>query len=1005
MSASHMLRNSPACLHKLTSSLRSKGQTVNTCLLSSNQPLPLSIPSSSLAKFPKFTKKDLSSVSLEESHGPLLWQLHQPLAPLPPDAIKNLKSSAVGMCSRYIRHFLAKIKAAKGRTPSDECHYISIQEAWTATTPDWSYNDMLFVQHMYNFNAPHLPYVLIGQFPLTSPIARGSYPLDWCYQEWLSAARYLHLDCHKIEKFQPIPESNDLIQVGLEGEVPQHLEQSGTRVSIMQLAVALENNEAQLHGIAHYLMHQIVDHVAIINGLELPQFEVDHALVGAFFSVAEDDFPLAKLEQPWHSSPWCPYLGSKGNFPLDPLAMVMEPQCRIVADAVAHRPHDQSHGEFMEIWKMRQAEEVKHPSRCAMAGALADVLGPVTITLCDAVPLPPISSTSVASTPASPTEANVATPSRSLDDFNRAMLGVESEEEQEDKFLDFGLGFIAGNMDVHRIDKKCDLIQKAKMDPRWNAVIKDFQAIAEDPKAPSAKQRILDIVKAAQAKQKLDRSAFEGYVMHRWSNQPRRGAAKPYNLEGHGFTKSARAESSSMALQSHGWPPIEVILNLLTMFHLIISPLVVVLNLLDITLSLFVALDLLYITLDLLNDALDLLIASNSNPRHPDGRTWDYRQHNQEPSKLPKAPSSPVQSASLKEQLAPSTPSGHMGVDQAPSKLPTANCPPPTRMSLDESIPQATVPDPPGQHPRSMPDSFSVPLEVVNNVQSSQGTMEMDSAPPEVPPGSLDPVVPVGQWFCIEFTGVTAEVNMKEVFQSLVEDRLIGIRVRKDKFLPNPMKSASLSVKTKMKMGSLSVKMKMADPPVKVKRVLLAFKSQQRHDIVLAHFCDVPGFSPWQSTSMTALSPDHHEMIGSYRYLWDAEYVEMSYAHQQSPDDLTLLLQNAPACRNIGDLRDLHPFPPCIGDPVDLKFYIRYCFLDFNWYPPLVNPEKISPSRPCGPYDMLIREIAILAKLGAVAGDVGLKVFPTPRPRFLESCGFGDNQKWYIEWEPMELDP
>ncbi|KAF9520209.1 hypothetical protein BS47DRAFT_1387541 [Hydnum rufescens UP504] len=154
---------------------------------------------------PKFTKKDPSSVSLEESHGPLLWQLHQPLAPLPPDAIKNLKSSAAGMCSHYIRHFLAKIKAAKGRTPSDECHYVSIQEwvleysntlweddcspllldtslthqtpfqkhnllfsgppdlqcgesmhrvlpftgsvdrAWTATTPNWSYNDMLFV--------------------------------------------------------------------------------------------------------------------------------------------------------------------------------------------------------------------------------------------------------------------------------------------------------------------------------------------------------------------------------------------------------------------------------------------------------------------------------------------------------------------------------------------------------------------------------------------------------------------------------------------------------------------------------------------------------------------------------------------------------------------------------------------------------------------------------------------------------------------------------------------
>ncbi|KAF9514336.1 hypothetical protein BS47DRAFT_1361843 [Hydnum rufescens UP504] len=682
-----------------------------------------------------------------------------------------------------------------------------------------------------------------------------------------------------------------------------------------------------------------------------------------------------------------------------------------------------------------------------MAGALADVLGPVTITLCDVVLLPPISSTSVASTPASPAEANVATPSRSLDDFDCAMLGVESEEEQEDKFLDFGLGFIAGNMDVHRIDKKCDLIQKAKMDPHWNAVIKDFQAIAKDPKAPSAKQCILDIVKAAQANQEGEQQNLTTW----------RDMVSP-NQQG----QSHRV----WLFRVMDGPPIEVILNLLTMFHLVISPLIVVLDLLDITLSLFVTLNLLDVTLDLLNIALDLLddtldLLNNALDLlvdtldllvildllvdldlHPGninvmmmvlmgldlvGRTWDYQQHNQEPSKLPKAPSSPVQSASLKEQLAPSTPSGHMGVDQAPSKLPTANCPPPTHMSLDESIPQATVPNPPGQHPRHNGNGFCTSRS---------------------PPGSLDPVVPVGQWFHIKFTGVTAEVNMKEVFQSLVEDRLIGIQVRKDKFLPNLMKSPSLSVKTKM-----------ANPPVKVKRVLLAFKSQQRCDIILACFRDVPGFSPWQSTSMTALSPDHHETIGLYQYLWDAEYVEMSYVHQQSPDDLTLLLQNAPACWNIGNLRDLHPFPPHIGDPVDLKFYIHYHFLDFNWYPPLVNPEKISPSRPCildqvefttlwllalleseysvvqrqlsivvhahmqqesnwallpfwvplfvtgSPYDMLICEIAILAKLGAVAGDMGLKVFPTPHPRFLESCGFGDNQKWYIEWEPMELDP
>ena len=136
-----------------------------------------------------------------------------------------------------------------------------------------------------------------------------------------------------------------------------------------------------------------------------------------------------------------------------------------------------------------------------MAGAMADILGPATITLCAVVLLPPISPPSVPSAPASPTEANVATPSRPLDDFNHRMLGLESEEEDGDEFLDFGLGFIAGNMDIHRMDKKCNLIQKVKMDSHWDTTIKDFEAIGQDPEVPSAgKGHILDIVKAAQAK-------------------------------------------------------------------------------------------------------------------------------------------------------------------------------------------------------------------------------------------------------------------------------------------------------------------------------------------------------------------------------------------------------------------------------------------------------------------------------------------------------------------------
>jgi hypothetical protein len=141
-------------------------------------------------------------------------------------------------------------------------------------------------------------------------------------------------------------------------------------------------------------------------------------------------------------------------------------------------------------------------------------------------------------------------------------------------------------------------------------------------------------------------------------------------------------------------------------------------------------------------------------------------------------------------------------------------------------------------------------------------------------------------------------------------------------------------------------KMKMADKAVPMKKVQLSFKSQQRCDIVLARFHDIPGYSPWPFASATALPPNHLKVIDSYQYMWDPEYIELSYAHQQSPDNLTMLLRDAPACQNIGELRDLHPFPPCVCDPVDLKFYLWYHLLDFNQYPPLVNTTSVPLSRP-----------------------------------------------------------
>jgi hypothetical protein len=293
------------------------------------------------------------------------------------------------------------------------------------------------------------------------------------------AACFFHLDCHSFDKFQPKQESNDLIESGLDGKLLKDFTEPGTKFSAPKLVLDLKNDEGELHGMAHYLMHRIIDHVAIVNGLELPQFSVDHALVGAFFSVAEDDFPLAELE--WHSIPLhgIRILEVREVHPLNHSTTVTD---QVIINAVAHHPCERSHGDFMEIWKMKWAEEVKHPScwiikyplepvnqdcllsavydalfgsglqdvDSAMVGALAGILGPATITLCDAVPLPP-TFPSVPSDSPSPTDANPPLSPRSLDDFDCVMLQDYSEEEED--LLDFSVPITFGHMDLKKVKK------------------------------------------------------------------------------------------------------------------------------------------------------------------------------------------------------------------------------------------------------------------------------------------------------------------------------------------------------------------------------------------------------------------------------------------------------------------------------------------------------------------------------------------------------------------------
>ncbi|KAF9502727.1 hypothetical protein BS47DRAFT_1370062 [Hydnum rufescens UP504] len=88
------------------------------------------------------------------------------------------------------------------------------------------------------------------------------------------------------------------------------------------------------------------------------------------------------------------------------------------------------------------------------------------------------------------------------------------------------------------------------------------------------------------------------------------------------------------------------------------------------------------------------------------------------------------------------------------------------------------------------------------------GTESNETA--EASPVNLDPPVFVGDWFCIEFSSSTGDVNIREVFEHLSEDHLFGVHVRKNKG------------------GKGLARLK--------KKVMLAFKSQPATDAVLSRF-------------------------------------------------------------------------------------------------------------------------------------------------------------------------
>ncbi|KAF9520898.1 hypothetical protein BS47DRAFT_1357272 [Hydnum rufescens UP504] len=281
---------------------------------------------------------------------------------------------------------------------------------------------------------------------------------------------------------------------------------------------------------------------------------------------------------------------------------------------------------------------------------------------------------------------------------------------------------------------------------------------------------------------------------------------------------------------------------------------------------------------------------------------------------------------------------------------------------------QQAVPPPQDHMPVDPPFQAALPIAPpLSPCDEQGGTNEVGLEPSGETVEDLDPLVVVGDWYRIEFFGVTADVDIKAIFQLLMHDGLLGV-----------------------------------------------------------HAVSVP--------------VSRHEAVFSFRYVLDPDYVEMSFSYQTSPSDLATLLEHAPPHREIGDLRELHPFPPPPGADASLRHYIRYRFLDFYRYPPVVMdrvdfstkwllealdevdhavrrrlamivnshmdrfnhnivPFWVPLYVTGGPYDILVRELAQKAKDSAALGDASVRYSRPSRKCHMEAIGSTESQEWFIQWD------
>ncbi|KAF9514911.1 hypothetical protein BS47DRAFT_1392012 [Hydnum rufescens UP504] len=87
-----------------------------------------------------------------------------------------------------------------------------------------------------------------------------------------------------------------LIESGQDGSLLGDMEQSFAKITAYCEIVRIEDTLAEVQAIMQLLMHRTLNHIALVAGLELPCFGVDHNLVGAFISMDDPNVPMAELE-------------------------------------------------------------------------------------------------------------------------------------------------------------------------------------------------------------------------------------------------------------------------------------------------------------------------------------------------------------------------------------------------------------------------------------------------------------------------------------------------------------------------------------------------------------------------------------------------------------------------------------------------------------------------------------------------------------------------------------